>query len=188
MQTSSITIHRRRWLASAAAFGAAAVTPAARAGSAAPKLFELQMRRGAQRLHESTAVLQGADGTWRRHWLAVDELNYDVVRNASLLRPTLGTLGLKLALRTGAAHAQRRSAEQDRTAPLAAGAARFVRYDLWFRPEGTHWSFMDGDASMSSQSEMVDRQWWSVTAASARAAATLDAAVIAAFTTPTPRA
>jgi hypothetical protein len=171
-------LNRRCWLAAAAA--ALAAPQLSFAQSAVPKQFEAQMRRGARGLHDSQAVLKGEDGLWRKHWLAVDELQYDVIRTPSALRPLMGTLGVQLAVRTGSAHADRRSAEMVQT---DAQATRFVRYDLWFQPETSHWSFVDGSAFSSPHARLEqDRQWWDVTAAGIRAGSTLDANIVAAFT------
>mgnify|MGYP003513663302 CR=1 FL=1 len=185
--TAPITrLNRRCWLAAAAALAAPQLSWAQ---SAAPKQFEAQVRRGARGLHDSQAVLKGEDGLWRKHWLAVDELQYDVIRTPSALRPLMGTLGVQLAVRTGSAHADRRSAEMAQQAQPEAQATRFVRYDLWFQPEASHWSFVDGSASSSPHARLEqDRQWWDVTAAGIRAGSTLDANIVAAFTNNAERA
>lgn len=175
-------LNRRCWLAAAAALAAPQLSFAQ---SAVPKQFEAQVRRGARGLHDSQAVLKGEDGLWRKHWLVVDELQYDVVRTPSALRPLMGTLGVKLAVRSGSAFADRRSAEMAQAArPTQSDAqgTRFVRYDLWFQPEAAHWSFVDGSASSSPHARLEqDRQWWDVTAAGIRAGSTLDATIVAAF-------
>lgn len=177
--TTPVTrLNRRGWLTAAAALAA---PQQSWAQSAAPKQFEAQVRRGARGLHDSQVVLKGDDGLWRKHWLALDELDYDVVRTPSALRPLMGTLGVKLAVRAGSAHADRRSAEMAQSGADAQGM-RFVRYDLWFKPEATHWSFVDGSASSSPHARLEqDRQWWDVTAAAIRGGATLDATIVAAF-------
>lgn len=152
------------------------------------KSFEIQIKGGV-RLIETWKGLQQRENLWQKQWLRIANIEYDVVRSESVLRPFVGTVRTMVISMFSVKHLDRSEAEAERLTEavpsLPGGANAYtIEYDLKFEPTDRSWSFMSGKSRTSLQTMFGNQDWIDLRASDVDEGKGVHGLIVKAFATP----
>lgn len=163
-------MNRRHFATLAAAVAAIAFSPLSSAAGLSPQSFEAQMRRAIDALNARVDLTERNNGTWVRSWMKVSDVEIDVLKSDSALRPYVGTFKAEVTIMFGAERATRAEAaaetEVEAAPSVPSGKNQYsIKYDLKFAPKGSAWEFWQGKSITSLRAMMGDAAWFELTPA-----------------------